>query len=933
MYDEFDKDIDWLAVYEKLAAYKDILHEGTPHEGSIPHSGRYPFGSGLAPYQREMTFNKKVNDLRKQGVSWAEIADGFGMSINQVRAKMSENNAMYKTAAFDIVKQMLDAGYERKDIAQETGMNYSTISSMIKSIEKGEERKERQILNTKAALKQVLDEGNPVDYGQGVERYLGVSQTALTKAARLLEMDGYENYEVSFPQTTNQNQYTQMRVLAPKGMSKEDILNDMTQIKLPFQYSENGGDTFETRKPPVNIDRDRIFVRYAEDGGKDRDGTIELRRGVPDIDLGYANYAQVRIAVEGDKYMKGMAFYSDDIPDGYDIVYNTNKKRGTPDFKYDPYGNVKGGVFKEQDKEDIYNPFGASIKDEDELKLIKTKTYIDKNGKKQQSALNIISEEGDWENWSNTLASQFLSKQTPKLAKQQLDKAYKEHIQEYNEIMSVTNPYVKEKLLQSFADGCDSDAVHLKAAALPRQGVHVILPGPKLKENEIFAPRYNDGEEVVLVRYPHGGTFEIPRLIVNNQNKDCIKKYSLNAKDVIAISSKAASQLSGADFDGDTALVIPTKGKDILSRPYLEGLKDFDQDIYNRRDVDKKYRSLTKKNKGMYMGVATNLITDMSLQNPTEDELVRAIKYSMVVIDSPKHDLDHRFAYKELGIGELKKKYQPDPTKREGGGGTHTLISRAKSPAFVKDRQSYYRIDKETGEKIFYGKSKDGKLYRVELGEDPGYGKKLKSTQMYETKDARTLSSGTKMENIYADYANSLKALGDKARLSSLRVGDIPYSKSAAGIYEKEVTSLKNKLDRANMNAPIERQANLIANKQAQLKLDAKADYDKDDVKKIHNLCIKEARLRLGAKHYDFNISPEEWEAINSGAVNKSTQKEIFKKVDDEVLKEATMPRKRRTMSDNQRALARQLSASGYSLAEISDRLGFSTSAIADAIK
>ena len=177
MYDEFDNDIDWLAVYEKLAAYKDILHEGTPHEGSIPHSGRYPFGSGLAPYQREMTFNKKVNDLRKQGVSWAEIADGFGMSINQVRAKMSENNAMYKTAAFDIVKQMLDAGYERKDIAKETGMNYSTISSMIKSIEKGEERKERQILNTKAALKQVLDEGNPVDYGQGVERYLGVSQT------------------------------------------------------------------------------------------------------------------------------------------------------------------------------------------------------------------------------------------------------------------------------------------------------------------------------------------------------------------------------------------------------------------------------------------------------------------------------------------------------------------------------------------------------------------------------------------------------------------------------------------------------------------------------------------------------------------------------------------------------------------------------------
>jgi hypothetical protein len=302
-----------------------------------------------------------------------------------------------------------------------------------------------------------------------------------------------------------------MRVLAPKGMSKADILADMTQIKLPFEYSEDGGTSLETRRPPVNIDRDRIYVRYAEEGGKDRDGTIELRRGVPDIDLGMANYAQVRIAVEGDMYMKGMCYYSEDIPKGYDIVYNSKRKKGTPDLKYNEAGKViDGGVFKPQDKEDKYNPFGSSIKEEDELKLIRTRTYTDKDGKKKQSALNIVSEEGDWEDWSKSLASQFLSKQKPKLAKEQLDKAMKEHITEYNDIMKIENPYVKEKLLRSFADSCDSDAVHLKAAAMPRQGTFVILPEPSLKENEVFAPRYNQGEELILIRYPHGGIFEIP---------------------------------------------------------------------------------------------------------------------------------------------------------------------------------------------------------------------------------------------------------------------------------------------------------------------------------------------------------------------------------------------------------------------------------------
>ena len=933
--DEIDG-IDWLAVYEKLTSI-DIRHEGTPHEGSIPHSGRYPFGSGLDAYQRAKTFNDEVNrKIKVEGYTWAEVAKEYGMTIDQIRAKMRVNTEMWNRGSAEAIERLQSEGYKPKDIAKQLGMQESTVRSAMANIEK---RKNTPLLNTKEALEAVLKDGYVVDYGKGVERYLGVSETCLMQAGLALEADGYNQYsDLKIPQVTNEHQATPTRLLAPKDVTRSDILDDMTIIKLPFQYSEDGGDTFETRKPPVQVDRDRIYVRYAEEGGKDRDGTIELRRGVKDIDLGLANYAQVRIAVEGGLYMKGMATYGD-IPEGYDIVYNTNKKKGTPDIYVNDAGKTMG-VFKKQDKADKYNPFGASLKDEDQLKLIRTKTYIDDNGKKKQSALNIVSEEGDWESWSNSLASQFLSKQSPKLAKEQLDKAYKEHVQEYNDILKIQNPYVKQKLLQSFADECDSDAVHLKAAALPRQGTHVILPEPTLKENEIFAPRYNQGEEVVLVRYPHGGIFEIPRLIVNNNNKEAQKKVTLNAKDAIAIHPTAAAQLSGADFDGDTCLVIPTKGKDIKNMPYLEELKSFDPDIYYLRPTGKKYTSLTKKNKGQEMGQVSNLITDMTVNNASWEEIARATKYSMVVIDSPKHDLDYRQAYKDLDIEGLKKIYQKEPFKevkpgsKKDYGGVSTLLSAAKSPEYVKQRKQYYRIDHETGEKIFYNTSKDGKQYRVNLGEKAGdYEKRMKSTKMYETNDARTLSRGTRMENIYADFANSLKRLGDEARLSSAKTKDIPYSKAASHVYEKEVASLMYKLDQANKNAPLERQANLIAKKIVDTKKEYNPDMDKDDIKKANNNAIKEARLRLGAKHYDFTITTEEWDALNSGAINKTKQTEIFKRVSDETLKKDTIAYSKKTMTDNQKSLAKSLSASGYSLAEIGNKLGFSATTIADAIK
>ena len=122
--------------------------------------------------------------------------------------------------------------------------------------------------------------------------------------------------------------------------------------------------------------------------------------------------------------------------------------------------------------------------------------------------------------WSKNLASQFLSKQTIGLADKQLNLAKRLKEDELDEIMSISNPTVKKKLLESYADGCDSDAVHLKAVCFTSSTVSSYPTIRTLKNNECYSTNYKEGEEVALIRYPHGGTFEIPLVRVTNKNKE-----------------------------------------------------------------------------------------------------------------------------------------------------------------------------------------------------------------------------------------------------------------------------------------------------------------------------------------------------------------------------------------------------------------------------
>lgn len=889
----------------------ELMHYGTPR-----HSGRYPWGSGENPYQSSTGLYGMAKQLKSQGMSDKEIAESFGMSTREYKSAYSNAKNEVRAANRAEALRLKDKGYSNTAIGKRMGVNESTVRSWM-----DEDIAERSSIskNTAKALKSAVDDKKYIDIGGGVENQMGISRTALDNAVKMLKDEGYTVHYIQTEQLGTGHK-TSIKVLAPPDTTYSEVWNHKADIEFPGFHSEDKGRTIDKIGKPVSISSKRIKINYAEEGGKDKDGVIELRRGVDDISLGKAKYAQVRIAVDGTHYLKGMAMYRDDMPDGVDIIFNTNKAKGTPML-----GEKDNSVLKPM-KKDQDNPFGATIKGEREL-ILAQRYYTDKNGKRQQSAINIVNEEGDWNTWRKSLSSQMLSKQSPMLAKKQLKLAYDLKQDEFDSIMKLENPVIRQQLLDKFADGCESASVHLKAAGLPRQASKVILPFPSMKENEVYAPSFRDGEEVVLIRYPHGGTFEIPRLKVNNKVPDA-KKTLHNAQDAIGINAKVAERLSGADFDGDTVLVIPTSTAKIKTSKPLDGLKDFDP----QRDY-KAYPGMPEVkgsgfNKQQQMGNVSNLITDMTIKGATPDELARAVRHSMVIIDAEKHNLNYKQSAIDNNIAELKKKYQGGSNR-----GASTIISRASATAYVPVRKELTNTKYMTDdEKKRY--SKGEKIYR-ETGEtyiSKKTGKEVKriskSTKMAETSDANTLSSGYLIETVYSEHANKLKALANKARAESRSTDYIPYSKEAHVKYKDQVDSLNSKLNIALKNRPLERKAQLIANAKVKNVYAANPDMDSDDLKKLKGRCLTEARLQTGASKQQIKIEPKEWEAIQAGAISTNKLKSIVQNSDLDVLKQLAMPREMRGVTPAQESRIKVLESRGYTLAEIADAVGVSTSTI-----
>ena len=907
------------------------------HYGMPKRSGRYPWGSGENPYQHSGDFLSRIEQLKKDG--WSETPENimkeFGLTTTQYRTE--KRLATHERRMLDVAraKSLREDGLGYTEIGREMGMSESTIRSLLNQ---HSESRMNAAKKTADFLREQINTKGMIDVGAEVERELGVSREKLNEALHILELEGYPVYKGGIPQATNPGKQINQMVICPPGTEHSEIYNYENVHSLSEYVSHDGGETFDKFVYPKSMDSSRLKIRYAEEGGIDKDGVVEIRRGVDDLSLGESHYAQVRILVDGNKYIKGMAVYSDDMPDGVDVIFNTNKSKSVD--KMDVLKNIK---------DDPENPFGSLIKPGGQS------YYIDENGERQLSLINKRSEQGDWDEWKDALPSQFLSKQSLSLAKKQLNLAASDKMAEFDEICSLTNPTIKKHLLSKFADECDSAAVHLQAAALPGQKYHVIIPVNSLSDTEVYAPNYENGTKLALIRYPHGGTFEIPILTVNNKNAAAKNLIGVDAIDGIGINSKVAARLSGADFDGDTVMCIPTHDKygkvKIASTPPLKGLEGFDPKMAYPERPGMKYM----KNTGTQMGIISNLITDMTLKGASQDELARAVRHSMVVIDAEKHKLDYKQSEIDNGIASLKKKYQRyvDEDGNVHEGGASTLISRAKSEVSVDKRQGtplvnlkgkrWYDSSKPEGALIY--KTADDVEYTVnKVNKRTGEvttvtrRKKQPSTRMAETDDPYTLISdaNTPMERAYAEYASKMKALANKARKEMMTAGKINYSSAANQIYKKEVASLLSKLNLSRLNAPKEREAQRRANAEVLAKIRSNPNMKPGDVKKLRQQALTKYRLQVGSisrRKRNIDITDNEWNAIQSGAVSESILKKILDNTDVDKLRQRATPKNTSTLSSAKINRIKSLSNSNYTVGEIAKILGVSPSTVSKYLK
>lgn len=925
----------WLSEGGELMHYGKSKLDGAPGPGS----GRYPLGSGEDPNQHRGDLISRVQELRRKGMSEKDIAGAVGYS-STTQLRTAYSNAVNERRATQIssARAMLADGKTQAQVARALGINESTLRSLLN---------ERSEARTNAAketadfLRAQIEAKGMIDVGTGVEMELGVSREKLNQALATLEAEGYVVYGGGVPQVTNPGKQTNIKVICPPGTEHKEIYdfeNVHTVTDYKMRVDEDGSEHFDKGfEYPASMDSSRMMVRFRDDvapdghTGVEKDGTVEIRRGVDDLSLGESHYAQVRILVDGDKYIKGMAVYSDDMPDGVDVVFNTNKTRDQAD-------KVLKSI-----KDDPNNPFGALLREEGGQYH-----YTDpETGERKLGLINKTRTEGDWGEWADALPSQFLSKQSMQLIQKQLSMSIADKQAEFDEIMALTNPTVKKQLLETFANDCDSAAVHLQAAALPRQKYQVILPIATMKDNEVYAPNYQDGETVALIRYPHGGTFEIPILVVNNKHPDGRRILGNTPADAIGINSAVAERLSGADFDGDTVMVIPCNSPQskvkITSTPPLEGLKGFDNKMaygYSRVETDSDgekhyYRDghefKVMSNTQMEMGKVSNLITDMTLRGATTEELARAVRHSMVVIDAEKHKLDWKASEQDNGIAALRKKYQEHYDEDgEAHYGASTLISRAKSPVQVLKRKGSPKINPDTGELEYKTveetyTDKRGKT-RVRTQD---------STQMAETKDARSLISPaqTPQEEAYADYANRMKAMANAARKEILRTGKIEYSSTARETYREEVGDLERQLKKALMNAPRERQAQLAANSEIKAMKKANPDMTGKEVKKKGQQALSRNRIKYGAQRHAISISARQWQAIQSGAVSENLLTKILRFADQDQVRSYATPRSTTSLSTGKQARIRAMRNSGYTTSQIAAALGISTSTVSKYMK
>nr|DAY33876.1 MAG TPA: RNA dependent RNA polymerase [Caudoviricetes sp.] len=937
------------------------------HYGVKRKSGRYPWDPSLH-LPKNYKFIEDRDEMKKRGLSDNEIAKQMGLSTTVYRSKVTIAKEELKQYNMQRISKLQSEGMIIDDIAKTIGTTGQTVRNYLDEIKNPNKSARSQRVQTEAVaqtLEDAVKRSKYIDVGKGVEIQMGISKEKLKSGLNaLVESGEYEVHNLRIAQVTDKNNSTPVKVLTKKGVERSEIYKNMDKVRPVEEFAINGdARMFQQMERPKSIGWDRVHIRYAipegqkghgtNDDGAMMDGAMFLRPGVKDLNLGKASYAQVRIAVGDTHYLKGMALYGTEemfkgIPKGTDIIFNTNKTANkTPqEVLKELKKNPEGGA-----PIDGPNPFGATVKRQNTLVDAKGNPVYkpgvkDRFGNKvpQIGSVNIVNEEGDWGSWSKALSAQFLSKQPTTVVHERLKATMKQVQDEYESIQKVTNPVIKKQLMESFVSDLESKQVHMKAAAPKGFQGHVILPVPDMKENEVYAPNYKNGEKVVLIRYPHGGRFEIPELTVNN-NSVARKMISKDSPDAIGIHPKVASKMSGADFDGDTAYVIPNNKGKFKSRDSLKELKNFDPNMY--ADKPGTFTPITKRYQQTLMGVVSNLITDMTLQGAPSNEIARAVKHSMVVIDAEKHKLNYKRSAEENGIDALMKRYMthvdkvkygdlerynpktrrvdkvidPDKLKKDLTPGKEytsasTIISRHKQSVITDG----YQVE------VPDPKSKSGGTKMV-------WRNKKETYLVNMVKDANVFlgPNATKTEHHYADYINELKAFKNKVDSEMSGIKMPARDPKAAKIYAEEVLSMKDKVNQVKINRIKERQAQRMAEVSSKAEIARRSEDEvlkKDEISRIKQQALNKARSMVGAERTPVTITDDEWDAVQSNAVSGTLLKELVSFMDDSQLKSLATPRANKQMTDARKSKAKALLANGYTIAQVAEALGVSSSTI-----
>ena len=914
------------------------------HYGILRKSGRYPWGSGKDEYARSQQFYQIVNGLKAKGIPDVEIAKAVGLSVADLRSTRTIAKEEIIREQTNRAVALRDKGVSIQAIADDLGIPAPTVRLRLKN---SENMKESSLRATANIIRKNVDEHDIVDIGKGTELNIdaagrmGISKEKLASAIAVLRDEGYETYTL---QTKNvgTNHFTNQKVIVKPGTTFGEAKKMTDRIHTMGEWTENDGLTYLGIHPPLSINSSRLKVNFAEDGGTAQDGVVYVRPGVHDLDMGKNTYAQVRIAIDGTHFIKGMAVQNPDLPPGVDLVFNTNKSRNDPKVKAE---GIKGAL--KELKDDPENPFGSVI----QRQILDTDP---KTGKERvKSAINLVNEAGDWDNWRRSIPSQMLAKQPHSLIKSQLKETRDQVTSRMEEISKITNPVVRRKAFEDFADQIDSDAVDLRAAAMPRQRTQVIIPMPKMNKNEIYAPNFETGEKVVLIRYPHGGRFEIPEVTVNNNNRTA-KRLLGNAKDAIGIHPSVAERLSGADFDGDTVVVIPNRSGKIkgsqsmgsAAKVYEDGLKNFEpkRKYGGYEEVNGKGNFKLMTNTGMEMGMITNLITDMSIQGARPEHVVRAVRHSMVVIDAEKHKLDYKQSEIDNGISQLRELYQKthfaDGSSKTGG--ATTLLSKATADVRIPERKLRSAkkggpIDPQTGAKVFEPTGRMRSKYdkKTQTYLDVKVPREQNEKRLALTDNAFSLvrDKADPVERLYADHANAMKAMANQARLRAARTQNPTVNNKAKAVYKAEVDDLVFQLRTAQKQKPLDRRADVIAGAfvKARHREDPLLRNDRDRLKKVERQAKAAARARLGLKKPVIEISDRQWDAIQAGAVSSSRLRDILDYADPKRVAELSMPRTNTVMTAAITARAKAMLAAGATNADVAASLGIPASTLRDA--